>query len=180
MNKKTIVFLVFLLISFVTLDKFRSSTAQEKVSEGKIGDVKYSVLEPTKFTKINGEGWVLMDGRSIEGSDLFTETGFKTAYDAQGVFIRGLNLKRDVKTGDPDGEKRLLGSYQWDMVIDHKHTFKGTGTGPRLGGDYKGNGVALQQMETANPISTNGDIPTSGSETRPKNIALYTYIKIDN
>ena len=179
MIQKTLV-LALVLIVFFALKEFELSTAQVKISEGKIGDVKYSVLDPTKFAEVNGEGWVLMDGRSIEDSDLFAISGLRKAYNAQGVFIRGLNLKRDVKTGDPDGETRLVGSYQWDMVIDHRHTFKGTETGPRLGGNYKGNGVKLQQMETNNPISTNGDIPTSGSETRPKNIALYTYIKINN
>jgi hypothetical protein len=173
--------LVIILLVFFTLDKFKGSTAQEKISEGKIGDVKYSVLDPAKFIEVNGEGWVLMDGRSIEGSDLSTVSGLKTAYDAQGVFIRGLNLNRDVKTGDPEGKERFLGSYQSDMIINHTHKYISLGNTLWADNGYSDDGRPIRlptTLETDNP--TNGNSTISGTETRPRNIALYTYIKINN
>jgi hypothetical protein len=184
MAQKAIFVIGLVLIVFFALDKFELSRAQEKVSEGKLGDVKYSVLDPTRFIEVNGGGWVLMDGRSIEGSDLFAVSGLKTAYDAQGVFIRGLNLNRDPNIGDPEGQDRLLGSYQRDMVIDHSHKYTSLGNTLWADKGYSEQGRPIRlaaTSETDTPTNSNPAAQRiSGVETRPRNIALYTYIKINN
>jgi len=41
---------------------------------GAVGDVKYSILNPTDFVKENGDCWVPMDGRSLAGSRLAIHT----------------------------------------------------------------------------------------------------------
>lgn len=151
------------------------------VSVGAVGDVKYSILEPEKFVKENGEGWVLMQGQDIKGTDLWKLTGIETLPDARGVFIRGANIKRKPEEGDPD-VNRQIGSYQADSFKKHSHP-----VGPlNLGWNIEGNG-GPHRIETDDGAGSwaNYDVKQTaedvgGDETRPRNINLYTYIKVSN
>ncbi len=143
-----------------------------------LGDVKYSVLDPTKFTEINGPGWVLMNGQSIEGSDLFALTGVKTAPDARGVFIRGMNLGRDPNTGDSDGD-RQVGSFQNYQTRKHSHIINPLTVGHSNNGNGGAHQIVSDDGGSWNNISirqTTDEV--GGEETRPKNITLYAYIKV--
>lgn len=82
---------------------------------GTLGDVKYSILAPTQFQKLNGNEWRLMDGQSIVGTKLSQMTGKSALPDARGMFIRGMNANREFPFGDLDGN-RPVGSEQNDMV----------------------------------------------------------------
>lgn len=82
---------------------------------GTLGDVKYSILAPTEFQKLNGNEWSLMDGQSIVGTKLSQMTGRSALPDARGMFIRGMNANREFPFGDLDGN-RPVGSEQTDMV----------------------------------------------------------------
>jgi hypothetical protein len=84
-------------------------------SSGTLGDVKYSILAPTEFQKLNGNEWKLMDGQSIVGTKLSQMTGRSALPDARGMFIRGMNANREFPFGDLDGN-RPVGSEQNDMV----------------------------------------------------------------
>lgn len=84
-------------------------------SSGTLGDVKYSILAPTEFQKLNGNEWKLMDGQSIVGTKLSQMTGKSALPDARGMFIRGMNANREFPFGDLDGN-RPVGSEQNDMV----------------------------------------------------------------
>lgn len=147
------------------------STSFTTVSVGAIGDVKYSVLEPDKFTRENGDGWVLMDGREIRGTDLWRLTGMEKLPDARGVFIRGMNIGRDHGNGDADGD-RQVGSSQNDLFKDHSHQFACSGDTNAAAGNAR--------TEIGWGLRTTSGASGGGSETRPRNIALYTYIKVSN
>lgn len=163
-----------------------------------VGDVVYSVLPPELFAEAHAGQWVLANGGTLSDStDLYrflqdrsrldlleNAEGAVTVPDARGVFVRGMNLGRDAASGDPEGD-RAVGTFQGDMIGSHTHRYAishdrvgdpdgsddtSGGTGP---GDsyWRGN---------KNPDFNANTAPTGGAETRPRNVTLYTYIKIGN
>ncbi len=183
--KKQITFIVILaLVAFLVWNKFDSSKAQDQgnKNEGKIGDVKYSVLDPDKFRELNGKGWVLMDGSSMENSGLAAITKEKTMPDARGVFIRGMNLGQTVENGDVDGN-RAVGKFQLDSFQGHKHYNQQmiqTGSRDIPNTTDQRRRVEAGAVETAGVHDGGFGVPRISKETRPRNITLYTYIKINN
>lgn len=186
MSKSTLLTLCIVVIAFLSFDRIRSSSAQEVSvpNEGKIGDVKYSVLDPVKFREINGNGWVLLNGASIEASELAAYAGLSKLPDASGVFIRGMNFQRDPAIGDESGN-RLVGEYQADSFQGHKH-FAETNIALTLGVQASNSPRQRVTVTGANAVETEGKldggfgVPKIAKETRPRNIALYTYVKIND
>ncbi|WP_138485400.1 hypothetical protein [Dyadobacter bucti] len=181
MNSKF--FFMLLLISFLV----KAVSAQtELVSNGSLGEVKYSILEPTLFLKLN-PGWVLMQGQKMPDSKLAKLYGIKDIPDARGLFIRGMNFGRGVGEGDADGD-RLIASYQGDKLKRHDHYVgrEGTSDPMPLGHSNSGNGSTWRISSDDGPSWNNASInllaqknQDGGEETRPRNIALYIYIKVD-
>ncbi len=147
------------------------------MSNNLLGSVQYSILEPNTFVQVNGDGWVLMDGRDIQGSALFGLTGITTLPDARGVFIRSMNENRDPNSGDADGN-RAIGNYQGDEFRLHNHdvsysnnVYPNETSGMGIQSDH---GPQIQWTKLNISIGNRG-----GNETRPKNVCLYLYIKIN-
>jgi hypothetical protein len=104
----------------------------------------------------------------------------------RGVFMRGLDVFQatgepplDPVRSDPD-RTRAVGSYQPDMLKQHQHEL-----GYGKWGLKTGNCCAdLENLDTGNqmtPVSTLPNKgPDSGPETRPKNVAMYYYVKIND
>jgi hypothetical protein len=115
------------------------------------------------------------DGRSIIGSQL-AGFGIHIAPDLRGKFVRGINQFYSVdepggfepkETGDPELNRNAM-SYQADAFKSHHHQYKHyDGTG---GQDFRGTNYGLGSSDTSD---------TGGDETRPRNIAVYFYIKIN-
>jgi hypothetical protein len=163
---------------------FAFAKADEK-SEGAIGDVKYSVLPPDKFREENGNGWVLMDDKvPVTGSALDTKHGIKEIPDVRGLFIRCLNGTRNDDKADKfkkeNNRERLLGEYQQDQIISHNHSMNfNLGQQPGWSGGWGGAGQVRAVNSPGDPNWDHHPQPFGGTETRPENIALYTYIKIN-
>ncbi len=176
---KKIVFIMAIVVSCITLVSFSNLTPPP--NEGKIGDVKYSILEPAKFIVLHGDGWILMDGRNINNSELFRLTTMNTCPDARGVFIRGMNQSRNITEGDIDGDRKA-GAYQADGVKKHQHGFSDAWFAEVNCGH--GNELGSHSSDSDNMRCESGDVTDNGigllDETRPRNIALYTYVKINN
>lgn len=114
--------------------------------------------------------WVLADGESAT-MEYFEATGENKVPDLRGMFLRGLNEERNDGKEDPDpdfeGNIRVVGSYQADTLKSHSHLENlaaGNG-GIHSGGSF---GV-INQVQTGK---------TGGAETRPRNIAVYWYVKV--
>ncbi len=168
------------------------------------GTIIASMLELDKFQKIAGNAWKPADGRKVSAKSKFaTLTGKTTLPDLRGMFLRGLNQfdpvkgpRRD-KYKDPDGSRRKAGKPQEDTTSlpknkknpfkgnaesagDHSHIyFKARREGGRSGSDARASSEAGNTSSSGNHTHTVLITAGGDSETRPVNIAVFYYIKID-
>jgi len=173
MKKISLPLAVILLVPTLYIMAFKPAAPTDS---GNIGDVKYSVLEPAKFMDQN-PGWVLLDGGASQQSrDLFQKSAlhlqlkFPALPDARGVFIRAMNLGRGSADGDPEGDA-AVGRYQGDQLKLHSHGISIAVTNDEKGTQVRG-GVEDRNLSAGQTASV------GGNETRPRNIALYVYVKI--
>jgi hypothetical protein len=159
-------------------------------SQYTIGDVKYSVLEPDVFIPLN-TGFILMDGGASIRSDttfrnsqlhLNSKYKFATLPDARGVFIRGYIKENNAV--DPffneTGRERKVGELQSDAIQQHSHAPIGENFITNKN-NVPGNTVVQGNYESVQNTQKTGGVmdARSANETRPKNIALYIYIKVN-
>jgi hypothetical protein len=169
-----------------------------------VGTVIASMLEFEKFHSLAGNTWKPADGRKISAKSKYAKlTGNKTLPDLRGMFLRGLNQfdpltgSRSDKYKDPDGRGRKAGNPQNDATSlpknkknpfkgmaasagDHSHVyFKALLAGGRSGSEGR---AAPEASNTGSAgAHTHTVLITAGGdpETRPVNIAVFYYIKID-
>ena len=166
-----------------------------------LGNVVFSVLEPEQFREQNGNGWILLNGNTILGSDLDLQYGISKVPNANGLFIRVIDLQKDENRIDKDREfGAAAGDIQDDSVKipdlrtehdgSHRHSM---GYGVRSDTSFahreeetgglqqaKGGGNDAWKYHTSYHESEHFHIIKSqGYETRPKNIVLYAYIKVN-
>lgn len=175
----------FLLVSFnsfaevnpgdeITAKKFNESTAH-------IGEIKTSILTQTQFQGLYGSCWVQMTGQDISGSDLASLTGITSLPNAQGRFLR--------TTG---GNAPALGQTQEDDIKSHNHDISYVRMNFSTGIDGTGNGFGVIPWGSNsgtiiwNPTNryvgadNQGAIhDEGGSESRPKNLGVNRFIKIN-
>ena len=118
------------------------------------------------------------DGRLVAGSYYSEVTDKTRALDLRGRFLRGLNMfYEDEQAGSfdqlkADPDSRSMGDYQADAFKSHTHQYTDRQEGAGNQAD-DGNDVGFSKVETK---TTSG---TGGEETRPKNIAVYYYMRIN-
>lgn len=140
-----------------------------------VGTIISSSLSPEQMASQFGDKWQLADGSTVDPRSTYTMiTGQSVLPDLRGVFLRGLNLNRNDGMGDPDGSDRTFGSYQKDIFQAHTHA----GQFPSNVGYsnlIKGNGDQVVRWEQR----TERVSMTGGAENRPRNVAVYLYIKVN-
>lgn len=173
--------LLFLCIG-LTLFTLISGTQKKDNSRDLIGDVIYSVIPPQQFQDINGDKWVQMRGQPVDPEWQISKlTSFENNLlpDARGTFVR----IADDGAGRDEVADRKIGSYQEDALQQHYHDlhevmFENGGNNEKFrvtGQD----GLGYESIMNTIPLSGARDARISGTETRPKNIVLYAYIKVD-
>lgn len=183
---KIIIYSFLIFISFIDISQAQDSAAKDIMCDcAKIGDVKYSILSPDKFYLVNDSSWVLLDGRTftetkLSSSDLNPLTS-DTLPDARGLFLRGVNKGRKDNKGEV-GKERVVGSYQSDRIQDHYHGIRTTNIEVPV--VPKGNGKSFLNDGEDGEYNNGKIIHTNyreitGEDTRPRNIALYIYIKVN-
>ncbi len=189
---------------------------------GAVGDVKYSILNPTQFAAQNGDCWIPMDGRSIGGSILQSVNGMSNAPDASGVFFRAQEFSGGANR-DPDRTPTSsIAQVQNQAFNAHTHTMASSGahTHTVSAGGAHDHGQSMSTMANTgikkvndNGARSGGDIGlwtlnnynewrtqeapnhthtlteagahthtvnnAGGSETRPVNMNLWVYIRIN-
>jgi hypothetical protein len=150
--------------------------AREKIVHLPIGTILPSMLGPNLFAAIvgdpEGSKWVLADGRPVDKeSEYYKNLSAKKVPDLRGVFLRGLDKggKRD-----PDGKNRKAGDLQEDAFKKHRHGY------PTAGGTKKKEWRGSGKIKVSLAFHQQGFVNIEGDhETRPKNVAVYYYIKIN-
>lgn len=178
--------------------------AQTVVCSGAVGDVKYSILNPTQFAAENGNCWVPMDGRSIAGSTLGSITGLANLPNGGGTFLRAQDFSNSNQ--DPDRDQNSpIAQLQSDGNKSHSHSMNSAGNHQHsFGIDNGGGGVsAAQPMLFLSEVCDQCQLTTTGalanwvaetnfdgshthtinadgiSESRPKNLNFWIYIRIN-
>jgi len=166
-------------------------------ASGDVGDVKYSVYPPPVFQKKYGSSWVIANGQQLESdAALCNDDLLKICRvpDARGRFIRGMSVgPQAVGEGDPDTTRRVA-EFQSDQFANHVHELAITkaesgereGTTAPLGWSNEVRMLAgIKNNRTdwtgAGAIGNGAQVIKSAgaAETRPRNIALYVYIKVN-
>jgi hypothetical protein len=149
----------------------------KKIAYLPIGTILPSMLDPNSFAAAVGDPpvfdpvkskWVLADGRDVTDSQYGKLFGNETP-DLRGMFLRGMN----VNGGQDPNQNRTAGHPQTDAFKKHSHMLpisenEGNvwGVSWSVQGEFKGE---HQRWTTAE----------GGDETRPKNVAIYFYIRIN-
>lgn len=159
-----------------------------------VGTIIDSLLTEAQFQALMGTGWILMDSRSVSSTMYANLTGASTMTDARGQFRRSKNNGRADGNQDPGGE-RALGNLQAGAMQSHNHfsftnTYTSqnggrtsdltTGNYPSWGNGVSGAGEAYNIMASGNASNVGlTSAAGSGNETRPRNIAVNTFVKIN-
>jgi hypothetical protein len=93
-------------------------------------------------------------------------------HDFRGEFARGWDGGRGVDAG------RVLGASQTDAFQSHKH--QGLRTSYLNSGVPAGGNDTMSSSGTVdgNPVESNGGVPRTGTETRPRNVAILYCVKL--
>ncbi len=146
---------------------------KNKITNLPVGTIIPSMFSPKKMETDNYDGiWILADGREISiNTKYYKKTGSSRVPDLRGMFLRGLNEGRTDNWKDPEGDSRGVGSFQEDQLKSHSH-----GVNASYDPIINGPTITLDLSQRYRPSST--DV-TGGNETRPKNVSVYYYIKIN-
>lgn len=156
------------------------------MAQNDLGDLRFSILRPDVFQKLN-PGWILLAGQAMERNwdlyrllteeHLLADPQYRNLVnnlpDARGVFLRGKNEGRETAQGDPDGDTHIVGDQQMDAIKKHTHSYL-KGYYPEAGKSGGGEPV-VWSANTSVQTDANSD---GADETRPRNITVYIYIKV--
>lgn len=164
-----------IISSFLNWEEFQKTTENNKQTKNGLWNSEFSYWSPC-------------DGREVQNSEFLKITNQSHVPDARGLFLRGLNSfdKYELDAGinvvlpdqkDPE-DNRFRGKFQGDELKSHPHTtslYGSTGGGNNFAVDGKISSTDnVLRFERSNTVH-----PFGGAETRPKNIAIYYYIKIN-
>lgn len=181
---------------------FNVSSAVKVACSGAVGDVKYSILGPEDFAKVNGDCWVPMNGGALDtASRLSKILGINRLPDGGGVAIRAQEFVGG-QDNDPDRTPSSpIATLQSDTVRSHTHSMQTAGSHThdyiRYIGAYGNVSAAESVFEHA--ISTENDqllvedfgviqpagnhthtlSNTGGAATRQKNLNFWVYIRVN-
>jgi hypothetical protein len=170
-----------------------------------VGTIVASILTPPEYAQTSGDPqvfdptrsrWASADGSQVVGSLYHTITNGKAVPDLRGVFLRGVNLARVDGNQDPDGS-RLAGQLQrWSTGFprdgltltpagNHTHGgpdgivagHVGGGRGAHASGDHVGPAYGSEPMKVSGEHVH--EVSGGDPETRPTNVAVYYYIRIN-
>ncbi len=150
-----------------------------------VGTIVASILDYNTFLNVNGFDinsasdmskviWIPCDGRKLNTSKY---ANFGIVPDLRGVFLRGIN---DYSVNYPgvsivsedrkNPENKNAGDFQNHQLEKHSHYYNGRSNA----GYMSGAGQSHPQNGSQDLVSYTG-----GAETRPKNVTVYYYLKIN-
>jgi len=166
-----------------------------KIANLPIGTITPSMLHPSLFANSVGDPsvfdpekskWVFADGQKDITNSQYGKLLGNTRFtpDLRGMFLRGLNEGRKDDKRDPD--ERKPGDYQEDALQGHGHKTDALKLGRYIDQDTKELGYTSRGGADADTASVTtvteekvGEKVNVADETRPKNVGVYFYIKIN-
>jgi len=149
---------------------------------GALGDAKYSILDLEDFQDANGDCWQLMAGQSVAGSSKLGMLGISQVPDGRGYFIRAHDTRISDRVDVDRSNTTPIGTIQEDEFKSHDHNIANKGLMTKnIGFGTLVTATGFDATNDEGNIKDNAvNMPTAGgSETRPKNINLYLYIRIN-
>lgn len=140
----------------------------ELIHSSHIGDIKPSMLTESEYQANFGTSWVLAKGQNVAGSQYSIITGRNSLPDLRGVFPRG---KNNGATTNPAGDL-ALGTYQADEIKSHQHYYYV----PQLNAT---GGPSMDYAYSTGFIWGRWTDASGGAESRPRNITVNYFIKIN-
>ena len=140
----------------ISADKFNSSSSQ-------IGEIKQALLTQAEFQQLNGDCWVEINGQDIGTSDYAAFTGRNILPNAAGRFLR-----------NSGGSAAPLAEVQEDEFKSHNHTIT-----RRINTALASTTLAAGRSDQGSTDSNASTNFTGGAETRPKNLTVNYFIKIN-
>ena len=99
-----------------------ADTALVVKCSGAVGDVKYSILDPTQFAAVNGNCWVPMDGRAMVSTDkLRIITNASNVPNGGGLFLRSQEFSGTDNDKDRTNASTIA-QVQAEATKAHTHT----------------------------------------------------------
>ena len=151
-----------------------------------VGSVQQTFLSAVEFESIMGSEWVLADGRDVTGSLYETITGNTTVPDCRGLFLRTVGGNADPTIGGTQSDATAsngLGFVKSDsggVSAPADLTDLGNNASARAGGGRTDDVLNItRDRPFVSQISDTLSIGSNDSETRPVNITVNTYIKIN-
>lgn len=189
----SIALFILILSGFAQSETIHSDNGEKNKQSTPLGTIITSTLKFDQFIKVTKDRktfnpkrskWAPADGRSISLSDYHKLTSKSKSPDLRGQFVRGKNeFLNDGQqpskplNGKDVGERKEIDlySYQTDAIKEHVHQVV-VHWNTSHGGNrsYGSNGVG-----NSTKVNTQGNL-NSGKETRPRNMSVYYYIKINN
>lgn len=171
---------------------FSVAFAQTVVCSGALGDVKYSVLPPAQFVLENGTCWVPMNGKPLPmNAKLKTYLpSWTNLPDASGAFVRAQDFNGGANRDPERDSTTAIATVQLDAFKSHNHGINDPGHSHeyRRPWDSRGtDGVQSPRVWINDNNTYDTDTSTTGitiqaeggTETRPVNINLWVYIRIN-
>jgi hypothetical protein len=175
-----------------------SAESLESNSESPVGSIICSFLDFDQFNLLTrnnelGAGnlwtsakskWSPADGRPVPKSRYETISSQSNVPDLRGLFLRGLNQfdyreQTVVKPERMNPDQLKVGDFQGDAFIEHTHDIANA-LGP-FGSLTAGSNIGQGDTRTSGELNKNAIKPAGvgNKETRPKNISVYYYIRIN-
>lgn len=147
-----------------------------------IGDVQFSFLPPTPFKALHGNNWVQVTAQSLAGTALgalLAAAGITLANlpDLRDQFIRGAGGTLGAAVGIPQAQGTAVNGLS---SPPHAHGYQnGSNFAPNNGNltTQNNGGAATNQNIGTNAASA--PLSSGDPETRPMNVALYAYARLN-
>jgi len=165
------------IASYLNYDQFNGVTKNNEKSPTGAWSSQFSKYAPC-------------DGRLVPNSAFVRAANVLNVPDLRGIFIRGLNQfdvneTTTVAADRMNPENKKVGDLQLDELGSHTHGLTNRGfRNDNLSGGRRGfGGAEFTQFDAGQGLKDINSLvtvnPTTGAETRPKNMSLYYYIRIN-